>query len=108
MIASHRIGWHPVHKLDERYFGRTDRKYRIRRYAPGEFVTDLYTPLVSTAPWGYKAKLDTVIVRRYRSRRYQLGLSLAGMTIANSDDAIAAFLVGRGLNARTLTDWRAP
>lgn len=105
VIASTRTPYrHPIADSDQRFFDANPRrKLLVRWYVKGEFDADRYTMLLADGGDGRLREVNTVIVRQvYPGCRVKFPLHDRGINIANTDAAISAFLIGRGIDPATL------
>jgi hypothetical protein len=95
---------HPIADSDQRFFDTNPRrKLLVRWYVKGEFDVDRFLTFFDDDGNGRLREVNTVIVRQvYPGCRTKIALHDHGANIANTDAAISAFLIGRGINPATL------
>lgn len=97
---------HPAAKGDAEFFRCNPfRLFRLREYVKGEFGFDRYVELFCADAFSNAASVDSVIVRRYPHGRQRVPLSLAPVFLRNTDEAISAFLLGKGIDPATMRPW---
>lgn len=95
---------HPIAESDQRFFDASPRrKLLVRWYVKGEFDADRFVTFFDDDGNGRLREVNAVIVRQvYPGCRTKFALHDRGTKIANTDAAISAFLIGRGIDPATL------
>ena len=95
---------HPIDASDRRFFDANPcRKLLVRWYVKGEFDVDRFLTFFDEDGTGRLREVNTVIVRQvYPGCRSKIQVHDRGTSIANTDAAISAFLIGRGIDPATL------
>lgn len=97
---------HPAAKGDAKFFRDNPfRLFRLREYVKGEFGFDRDVELFCAGAFSNAACVDAVIVRRYPHGRQRVPFSLAPIFLRNTDEAISAFLLGKGIDPATMRPW---
>lgn len=105
VIASTRSPYrHPIADSDQRFFeANPRRKLLVRWYVKGEFDVDRFLTFFDDDGAGRLREVNTVIVRQvYPGCRSKIQIHDRGTNIVNTDGAISAFLIGRGIDPATL------
>lgn len=97
---------HPAAKGDAEFFRCNPfRLFRLREYVKGEFGFDRHVELFCADAFSNAASVDSVIIRRYLHGRQRVPFSLAPVFLHNTDEAISAFLLGKGIDPATMRPW---
>ena len=94
---------HPIIDSDQRFFeANSRRKFLIRSYHKGEFDFDRSVTMFMDNGEGKVVECDTIIVRRLPFGRKKIFFYFGTTWIANTDQAIIAFLRRKGIDPETL------
>lgn len=97
---------HRAAKGDAEFFRANPfRLFRLREYVKGEFGFDSHIELFCQDAFSNIASVDGVIVRRYPYGRQRVPFFLTPVLLRNTDEAISAFLLGRGIDPASMRPW---
>lgn len=97
---------HLAAKGDAKFFRANPfRLFRLREYVKGEFGYDKHVELFCEDAFNNAVSANSVIVRRYPYGRQRVPFCLTPVLLRNTDEAISAFLLGRGIDPASMRPW---